>query len=505
MDLNIQILAKELQCYLIDSYFSTDKLKLDLKYAEAYIDSTEVQSDIAYITAPESILAPHEGKACTFICIGALPNGLNPGSDNWILLDASLSKAEAIHLLLDIFDRYQRWQTSVMDAIIKDLPIKTIGELSESILKRPFQFYDPNLFCLFSVYNEQYYDQPAGYDIQEEDVYISDEDENTIILTKLYQGVRNAHVPTLFESNYFMIRTLSQGIFVSGEYVGNIVVDELGGTFSDGDYSITYLIGQAIEKYLKYNGTLSIGLPPEFKTILETIIKNEPVEDMRLNRFLNKLGIKQNDLFFCIVVDEGNQTETQEAISLLASRISAAIRCNCYLEYNGQLVFIVKVENEHSQEACLQKLYPLFRETFVKCGTSQLFSDFKKTHDYYIQCVRALLIGREKDPTMWFYRFEKYILEYILQSCTEELLPETILPEKLKALIAIDKSSGSEYVKMLRAYLDNNMSLTAASKALYIHKNTLLYRLERINEILGTDLENPDLRLVYSVALRVIR
>jgi DNA-binding PucR family transcriptional regulator len=54
----------------------------------------------------------------------------------------------------------------------------------------------------------------------------------------------------------------------------------------------------------------------------------------------------------------------------------------------------------------------------------------------------------------------------------------------------------------LRAYLDGFGDVTATAAGLHVHPNTVRYRVRRIEEILGTSLADPDVRLLLSLSLR---
>ena len=56
----------------------------------------------------------------------------------------------------------------------------------------------------------------------------------------------------------------------------------------------------------------------------------------------------------------------------------------------------------------------------------------------------------------------------------------------------------------LRAYLDSFGEVGAAAQWLHVHPNTVRYRVRRIEEILGTSLADPDVRLVLSLSLRAL-
>jgi DNA-binding PucR family transcriptional regulator len=54
----------------------------------------------------------------------------------------------------------------------------------------------------------------------------------------------------------------------------------------------------------------------------------------------------------------------------------------------------------------------------------------------------------------------------------------------------------------LRAYLDGFGDVAAVAAGLHVHPNTVRYRVRRIEEVLGTSLADPDVRLVLSLSLR---
>jgi DNA-binding PucR family transcriptional regulator len=72
----------------------------------------------------------------------------------------------------------------------------------------------------------------------------------------------------------------------------------------------------------------------------------------------------------------------------------------------------------------------------------------------------------------------------------------------LGSLAEHDRSRNGNLMETLRAFLEMGEQ-QAAARRLKIHPNTLRYRLDRIREITGIELENPETRLNLSVALRV--
>ncbi|WEO93378.1 helix-turn-helix domain-containing protein [Streptomyces sp. FXJ1.172] len=70
-------------------------------------------------------------------------------------------------------------------------------------------------------------------------------------------------------------------------------------------------------------------------------------------------------------------------------------------------------------------------------------------------------------------------------------------------LAAHDADSGGRLLETLRAYLDHFGDVSAASRALVIHPNSLRYRLRRITQVCGLDLGSADARLLAQLELRL--
>jgi hypothetical protein len=76
--------------------------------------------------------------------------------------------------------------------------------------------------------------------------------------------------------------------------------------------------------------------------------------------------------------------------------------------------------------------------------------------------------------------------------------------EVLGPLLAHDRSHKAELLRTLAAFLDHHGRALPAARALYVHVNTVTYRLRRIEALSGLDLSDPDDRLVAHVALKIV-
>jgi purine catabolism regulator len=73
----------------------------------------------------------------------------------------------------------------------------------------------------------------------------------------------------------------------------------------------------------------------------------------------------------------------------------------------------------------------------------------------------------------------------------------------LRTLADYDKRTGSDLVATLKAYLDNERNVSKTADALFMHRNSIKYRLEKIESLLTSDLNDPDNRLLLHLAINV--
>jgi sugar diacid utilization regulator len=71
-------------------------------------------------------------------------------------------------------------------------------------------------------------------------------------------------------------------------------------------------------------------------------------------------------------------------------------------------------------------------------------------------------------------------------------------------LLALDERGAGGLIETLEAWLDAFGDVTAAAAALFIHPNTLRYRLRRITELSGLDLTDPEQRFAAMLQLRIL-
>ncbi|MCM3124971.1 helix-turn-helix domain-containing protein [Mesobacillus sp. AQ2] len=139
-------------------------------------------------------------------------------------------------------------------------------------------------------------------------------------------------------------------------------------------------------------------------------------------------------------------------------------------------------------------------ERFFSCGIGKTYSDPRDLFRSFQEAKVALEIGELLDIQVPY--FEELGLERILyKHDTQDLKEyyETILGK----MINYDSIHHTDFTETLEAYVTNQFDMVSTSQALFLHKNTLRYRLKKIEEILGYKLDDINNRLNVSAAFKI--
>jgi len=118
------------------------------------------------------------------------------------------------------------------------------------------------------------------------------------------------------------------------------------------------------------------------------------------------------------------------------------------------------------------------------------------------RAVRVLRAGR---PTVRVARLADVHVEALLLELRDLVLAKGDQPTgPVARLFAYDARHNANLVETLRAWLDAFGDVIAAAAAVYVHPNTFRYRLRRLAEVGGIDLNDPDARFAAMLQLRVI-
>lgn len=155
------------------------------------------------------------------------------------------------------------------------------------------------------------------------------------------------------------------------------------------------------------------------------------------------------------------------------------------LLYGNYVIALASVKNAQN---ILGSVLGTKEKPYYLAGISLPFEDLRNAAIRYRQTIFALRLAGEKPG---IYQAEDFALPYLLSLFKEQNRNQGLLHPALAKLKQYDAEKGSELYDTLYQYLIHERSVIRSAQAMHVHKNSLMYRLQRIQTIIGVNLDDP--------------
>ena len=177
------------------------------------------------------------------------------------------------------------------------------------------------------------------------------------------------------------------------------------------------------------------------------------------------------------------------------------------LSINETDVAVVKQISGSTTEEDLEKMAASIEETLKNelsiksvIGIGTVSDHLRELADSYKEAQTAIDVGKVFDTEKSIINYEKLGIGRLIYQLPTTLC-EIYLGEVFKKN-SID-SLDQETLFTINKFFENNLNVSETSRKLFVHRNTLVYRLEKIKKLTGLDLREFDHAIIFKVALMV--
>lgn len=177
------------------------------------------------------------------------------------------------------------------------------------------------------------------------------------------------------------------------------------------------------------------------------------------------------------------------------------------ISINDRDVAIVKEINENITHKDLENLALSILETLeaefyvrVAIGIGTTVTNIKNLGRSFKEAQTALEVGKVFDAENTIVSYDKLGIARLIYQ-----LPTTICESYLNEIFkrGTIEMLDEETLFTIQKFFEFNLNVSEASRQLFIHRNTLLYRIEKVKKITGLDLKEFDQAIVFKIALMV--
>lgn len=271
------------------------------------------------------------------------------------------------------------------------------------------------------------------------------------------------------------------GAFVrhEGKLVASVGLVDINSPHTSGQVETVNQIAHMLGLYLSGNG-LYLRLAQKSASLLSELISGGEVAPQTVRHWLDEQGLTTFDRFCIAALVPCGDGEESHGASHLKSAVERLVRNSIACENDGALAVLVGVEQEASPAEVADTFEKAFSRLDAAWGASPIFRDVTRTATYFAQARLAC----EMDGGTFVEAYPNVVFSALVKTHPYETL---IDPTVLDCMAIGD--AGSTILESLRAYLLHGGNIASAAQSLYVHRNTLVYRLGKAERSLGIDLD----------------
>jgi len=430
----------------------------------------------------------------TLITIG-FPDESVKSQNNCLCLSQDASPDEVYLDVQEIFMAFNRWDDDLISGIINNETLEELCIKSIPIFENPIFIHDTNSIVLANV-NEMPGQFAWHYDSSSNKHSLPLEIMNDFKISPEYQQTMNTIGSQMFSEQQFGYRILYINLWLDESYLGRICISELGRDIVPSDYELLGHFAKMILGNLRKSDTLQSNISNDLKQSLIELLEFKRTNEVVLINRLQAFQWKIDDHYRCVTIYLQERDYSTYANEYNCHKLEKLFPGLCIFLYQDRIIIVANTnKSEHSETDFFQKLAIFLRDGLLKTSISSIGHDFRLFYYHYLQTDIAYRIGARKNPMQWIYKFNDYKLQYILEQATNELMPLMLCESHLLNLYRYDQKHNSDFFETLRVYLENERNLAETSRMLFVHRSTLLYRIEKIKSLLNINLDDPKIRL----------
>lgn len=496
MRLNLDILAAWLPEQWRIKQFGSGLRELTLARPRLYEPGVAIQADTLYLTRAEMLPAAPPEVSCSFVCIGRkLPKPYLTAGLPILQLPDAVSLTEVYNRVQEIYDKFDTWDSHLRDELEKDVDfdIRQLLLLASGFLRRGINVVDSNLQRLFSA---DFDPQTGASIIDQHGPMPMEHNERIKEVCTLERVIREPYQTALD----FDGRAYCKNLYVSDQFCGCISVNEFGRRFQAWEFPVMAHFFSCFQRayfiYLRAFGRQENAALSALRKVLGgRALTDEEQQELVLDP-------QEAWLLFEL---RAHKNEQAFPVDYMYATLNAAFPQKVYaVIFHEKIMGLLRTSRSEPfvHQAIDEFAEAVFRMGYC-VGLSNPFTALHQAPEYLPQASYALAQMIDAAQTLSFFR--DHVLPCMLDACLNELPVESLLTQGLRALIDHDQQKNSEYLHTLDLYLQNEASVSRTAEALFIHRSSLLKRLDKIYRLLGSTLDTPEERLYLRLCLELLR
>lgn len=466
---------------LYEKDFETAEI-INVRYFRSFDKITNKET--LYIMNAEEETIPELSEPVHILFISQIPSEFpfTKTSSCTQLCTQNVSAEKILYTIQDVVTWFHIWEQRIYNNILNNSLLKDTLNLCAEALRNPIAVFDLQQNLLFSAGVIPQISSKSGlWD------YILNHgrspEENDIefdIDTKLAAGRKPFYYQS--KNQFYNIKRMIAPLYHKNSLFGLLALSDITQPFTQGEYlnvcQIQYYMEQAITHTKEFY--FSTHHTPWY---INQLLRGQAVNHEVLNYNARKIGFIADKRFFLWTFQKSNIDE--KFLENLLPNIAYALDTNMVYYYANQIIVIDQSLKHYQNKPIHKKLHSLLSQNHLRFGQSMIFDNLTDLHVAFMQSQIALSQHPSSDGT---YFIESY-QDYILQAITDLEESDGLVYPAMNRFLEVKENYRNELLICLEKYITSGLNISATANAIFVHRHTVIYRIEKIEDILQIRLQ----------------
>ena len=416
------------------------------------------------------------------------------GEGDQIIFD-DMEITRVFELIQSIFDAHEDWISSVKKAADQqDYP--TAIDTAHKMFKNPMVLFDANnkVLAMTRAYGEHELDSEWEY--LHRYGYSSINAINMIKFSsnssEFYSPDKVSYLPP--QNNFVTLGGISTCIYFNNVMCGRINLIAKERRLNQGDVQLL----ESLVDILQHSMGLSLlkNISQNVNSVFLNLMLDRPYDRIKLDMQLRYQGWKPDDTFYVSIIrflDAGDEQNINHQVnSMVRLLVQNLTDVNVNVWENDVILLSTRNLAKSSDAATILRTLAVHNP--VQLGFSlPNISGIEQLSKFYRQAEYTLNQPSCASRQRYFKYFRNYAPEFLLTSQADPIdKMMACMPEVLQ--LWYEKFQGSESFQTLHSFLSHERSISQTSAELFLHRNTTVYRIKKIQENLHIHLDDDRIR-----------
>lgn len=406
--------------------------------------------------------------------------------------DEPLALAEILLAHLREEQIYMQKSTRMTDALLSNNGLQYLLDEACEVFGNPIMVVDSAYRYIAVSTGELEEDSQFANTLREEMAqgYVLEEGIQYIRRTGLDRITRELSEPYDMENEVLGARVYIASVRVHNVDVAHLTLVEHSRPVTETDIRCMVVLQGLIAQEMQKNAFYASNKGQMYSYLLNDMLDSEQPDYAGIKKRLAMLNYRLGEAFYIVVIHGRKFEEPTCGLDYVTEQLSPILTGNIYARYQGSLVlFINQKKRDDIGDYILKSLEDIAAKTRYSIGISNAYYDIVDTRRCYHQALRATVFSElNGDQSPLCYYMDYTVQDLLNIGKGSRNLLELCHPGIFK-LMEYDKQNNAQLAHTLYYYLEIPHTPQLIAEKLHIHRNTFFYRLEKIRDILQSDLK----------------